>query len=236
MTPNDPIRQALLAAAEEDLRQALAHAPEAPAFSPRYRAWEARFRRDPRNAARRRGRPRWQGLARRAACFLLVASLSLGSLLYFSPQARAWVKSWFTEQHEDHVTYRFQGEDLPTEALRDWVPTYLPDGYEQTDYIDLKNIVSILYNNDDPNMEIELSYQLLMEGGGENLDNERHVISSVSIHDMPGYLYTATDDSQNMLVWFDEVNRHAFLLMSRVDCDTLVRIAESVVMKDRLSI
>lgn len=230
MDPNDPIRQALLDAADKDLRQALAETPEDPAFSPKYLAWEQKFLRDPRGTARRRGRTRWQGVVRRVACFLLVGSMSLGAFTMFSPQARAWVKSWFEEQHEEYVTYRFQGEDLPTEALRDWAPTYLPDGYEQTDYIDLENIVSILYNNDDPSMEIELSYQLLMEGGGENLDNERHVISSVSIRGMPGYLYTATDDSQNMLTWFDEANRLAFLLMSRVDCDTLVRIAESVVL------
>ena len=128
------------------------------------------------------------------------------------------------------MTYRFRGEDLPTEALRDWAPTYLPDGYVQTDFIDLPGVVSILYNNDDPEMEIELSYQLLTEGSGENLDNERHKITSVSIHGMPGYLHTATDGSQNMLVWMDEKNHHGFLLMPRVDCDTLIRIAESVVL------
>lgn len=229
MNPNEPIRQALLDAAEEDLRQALAD-PTKPAFSPRYLAWEKKFLRNPIGLSKRTLRPVWKTVLRWAACFLLVVSLSLGTLMAVSPQARAWVTAWFTEQHKDHVTYRFQGEALPTEALRDWAPTYLPDGYEQTDYIDLENIVSILYNNDDPKMEIELSYQLLTEGGGESLDNERHEITPVSIHGMSGYLHTATDDSQNMLVWFDEANHHAFLLMSRVDCDTLIRIAESVVL------
>lgn len=230
MKHNDPIRQALLDAAEEDLREALDRTPDAPAFSADYRAWETTFLRDPVKTARRSLRPRWQAVLRSAACFLLIASMSLGALMSLSPQARAWVKAWFTEQHEDHVAYRFQGEVLPTEALRDWTPTYLPDGYEQTNYIDLENIVSILYNNDDPAMEIEFSYQLLAEGGGEGLDNERHEIAPISIHDMPGYLHTATDESQNMLVWFDEANQHSFLLMSRVDSDTLIRIAESVVL------
>lgn len=230
MNTNDPIRQALLDAVEEEFCLALADTPEQTAFSARYLAWEKKFLRDPIGFSKRTIRPRWEAALRSAACFLLVVSVSLGVFLSFSPQARAWVVSWVTEQYEDHVTYRFQGEDLPTEALRDWAPTYLPDGYEQTDYIDLENIVSILYNNDDPKMEIELSYQLLTEGGGESLDNERHEITPVSIHGMSGYLHTATDDSQNMLVWFDEANHHAFLLMSRVDCDTLIRIAESVVL------
>lgn len=230
MNPNDPICQAFLDAAEEDFRQALADASEPPAFSPEYQAWERRFLRNPIGFSKRSLRPVWKTVFRWAACILLVASLSLGTLMAVSPQARARVISWVTEWHEDHVTYRFRGEDLPTEALRDWTPTYLPDGYEQTDYIDLENIVSILYNNDDPELEIEFSYQLLTEGGGYSLDNERHDISSISICGMTGYLFTATDGSQNMLVWMDEKNHHAFLLMSRVDCDTLIRIAESVVL------
>lgn len=230
MNPNDPIRQALLDAAEEEFFLALAHAPDVPGFSVRYQAWEEKFLRDPIGFSKRTLRPVWKTVLRWAACFLLVVSLSLGTLMAVSPQARAWVVSWVTEQYEDHVTYRFRGEDLPTEALRDWAPTYLPEGYVQTDFIDLPGVVSILYNNDDPEMEIELSYQLLTEGSGENLDNERHKITSVSIHGMPGYLHTATDGSQNMLVWMDEKNHHGFLLMSRVDCDTLIRIAESVVL------
>lgn len=230
MNPNDPIRQAFLDAAEEDFRQALADAPEPPAFSPKYQAWERKFLRNPIGFSKRTLRPVWKTVLRWAACFLLVISLSLGTLMAVSPQARAWVISWVTEWHEDHVTYRFRGDDLPTEALRDWVPAYLPDGYEQTNLIDLPGVVSILYNNDDPEMEIEFCYQLLTEGSGYSLDNERHDISSISIHGMTGYLYTATDGSQNMLVWMDEKNHHAFLLMSRVNCDTLIRIAESVVL------
>ena len=44
---DDPIRQALLTAAEEEARQALENQPEEAAFSPAYQTWEARFLRDP---------------------------------------------------------------------------------------------------------------------------------------------------------------------------------------------
>lgn len=230
MNPNDPIRQALLDAAEEEFLLALAHAPDAPGFSVRYQAWEEKFLRDPTGFSKRTLRPVWKTVLRWAACFLLVVSLSLGTLMAVSPQARAWVVSWVTEQYEDHVTYRFRGENLPTEALRDWVPTYLPDGYEQTDYIDLTNMVNILYNNDDPSMEIEFSYQLLTDGSEYSLDDEHHTPSHVSIHGMSGQFLTATNGTQNMLIWFDEANQHVFLLMSRQSRDILIQIAESVVL------
>jgi hypothetical protein len=174
--------------------------PEDSDFSPQYLAWENKFLRNPQAFAQRALRPLWKTVLRSAACFLLVVSLSFGSLMAFSPQARAWVGSWFTEWYEDHVTYRFTGENLPTEALRDWALGYLPEGYVQTNYIDLPGVVSILYNNDDPTTEIEFSYQLLTEGGSKHLDNERHTPSPVSIHGIQGEFWEATDGSQNFLV------------------------------------
>ena len=220
------IRQALLDAALADFDQA--DLPEVSSFSTKYLTWEKKFLRNPQTFAQRTLRPMWQTALRSAACFLLVVSLSFGSLMAFSPQARAWVASWFTEWYEDHVTYRFTGETLPTEALRDWTLGYLPEGYVQTDYIDLENMVIQLYNNDDSDMEIEFSYQLLTEGGGEHLDNERHTPSPISVRGMQGEFWEATDGSQNFLVWFDEENKHAFLLMSRQPRDVLIQIAESV--------
>ena len=223
------IRQALLDAALADY--GTAGLLEAPSFSPKYLAWENKFLRNPIAFAQRALRPVWQTILRSAACFLLVVSLSFGSLMAFSPQARAWVVSWFTEWYEDHVRYQFQGEYLPVESLQDWTLSYLPEGYAQTDYIDLKNIVIRLYNNDDPNMEIEFNYQLLTDGNEYRLDNERHIPSDISIHNMSGQYLAAIDGSQNFLVWADEENKHVFLLMSRLPRDELIKIAENVTLE-----
>lgn len=223
----DPlIRQALLDAALADFHQI---APAEPlAFSLKYLTWEKKFLRNPAAFAQRALRPLWKTALRSAACFLLVVSLSFGTLMAVSPQARAWVASWFVKSYSDHVEYHFAGDYTPiTENLQNWTPTYLPEGYKQTDYIDLVNVIIILYNNDDPTMEIEFSYQL-MSNVGERLDNERHTPSPVSIHGMQGEFWEATDGSQNFLVWFDEENKHAFLLMSRQPRDVLIQIAESI--------
>lgn len=229
MNPNDPIRQALLDAAEEEFFLALAHAPDVPGFSIRYQAWEEKFLRDPIGFSKRTLRPVWKTVLRWAACFLLVVSLSLGTLMAVSPQARAWVVSWVTEWHEDHVTYRFRGEDLPTEALRDWVPTYLPDGYTEVDRTCLTESVIITYRNEATSQEIEFSYEPIMEGMGFNVDNENRSIYDITIQNMSGHLLQSLLPTKpHILVWFDDEYHYGFCLISYEPCDILIQVAESV--------
>lgn len=223
------IRRALLQAAEQDFEAALAEAPAAPPFSLRYLRWEKRFLYDPIAAARTGLRPLWQQPLRAAACFLLIVSLSFAAVMAASPQARAWFTRWVTEWYEDHVTYRFEGSTPASPTIHRCILTYLPNGYAQTNIIDLPGVTSIYYNNDIPEMQIEFSYQDISSGGVENLDNENHIISDITINGKPGKLFAGTTSSINMLLWSDEANQLSFLLMSRVSCDTLIQMAESVV-------
>lgn len=227
---HEQLRNALEQEAMEEYRQALADfAEELPSAA--YFQWEQDFLKNP-ATARKRPRPLWRKLAQRTACALLAVGLSVTLAVGTSAQIQDALFHLFTVDHDTHTDFMVSGPHLPPEALRHWYPAYLPEGYQETEVIDLGNLVSRLYNNDDPEMEIELSYQLLSPGGGESLDNERHVITEIMIHDMPGYLLTATDGSQNMLVWADMVHNHMFLLMSRVPCDTLIQIAENVKMME----
>ena len=222
------IRQALLDAALADFHQA--DLPEAPSFSPKYLAWEKKFLRNPQAFAQRALRPVWQTALRSAACFLLVVSLSFGSLMAFSPQARAWVTEWFTQHLSTHTSYRFT-EQISSDHLQHWEPAYLPEEYTDTEFIDLDNQIVVYYYSDDPSMKIKFNYKLTSEGSGFALDNEHHTVSDVLINDIPGQLFLAENDSPNLLVWFDSTTHHAFMLSSRLPCDTLIEIAESVTPK-----
>ena len=224
------IRRALLQAAEEDYKAALASAPEAPPFSAKYRRWEKGFLRDPARALRaaaRPQRPQWQRALRAVACFLVVLSVVFGSILAVSPTARAAVIQWLTREEPDHIAYDFEAPSSPNQTGR-WAISSLPEGYVETEYIDLNNMVCIVYSNGDPDMNITLDYQSLANGSGENLDNEWHTISDVSILGMPGHLFTSTiDGEQNMLLWFDTETGYSFLITSRLDCNTLLQMAKS---------
>ena len=192
------IRRALLQAAKEDYLEALKDAPEAPPFSKNHRRWERRFLKDP-FSLRTPHRPLWQRGLRTAACFVFVTSVVFGSVMVGSPTARAAVIGWFTQSSTTHDSSVFYGTEEAGEMLS-WRLTDLPEGYHQTEYIDLGIMVNILYNNDDPNMEIEFSYQF----------------------------YLATETGPNMLVWFDEKNVYAFLLIARQPEEVMIEMAESV--------
>lgn len=221
------IRQALLQAAMEDYEEALINTPSTPAHSPAYRRWEKRLLRNPTALLHRQSRSSWAKPLRIAACLLLVLSITFGVTLSISPQARAAISRWFVQLFDSHISYNFQGE--PTTQPVNWTASYLPEGYKQTEYIDLINMISIIYSNGDPETEIELSFQRLQDGCGECLDNEWHTIQDISIHGMPGQLFTSTrENGINMLLWFNLEKEYSLLLLARLDCDTLIKIAEGV--------
>lgn len=220
------LRRALLQAAKEDYLEALKDAPEPPPFSHSHRRWERRFLKDPFSLLTPQ-RPLWQRGLRTAACFVLVTSVVFGSVMVGSPTARAAVVGWFTHSSSTHDSYIFQGTE-ETDAMVSWTLTDLPEGYHQTDYIDLGIMVNILYSDDEPNMGIEFSYQRMSEGMGESLDNEHHTVKSVTVNTMSGRFYLATNDSPNMLIWFDEQNDYAFLLTSRQPENILIKLAKNV--------
>ncbi len=221
------IRQALLQAALEDYQNALISAPSAPAHSPAYCRWEKRLLRNPVALLRRQGRTPWAKALRTAACLLLVVSLSAATILATSAQAREWVARWIVRENDTHISYDFQGP-APADQMAAWAPTYLPEGYTQTRYNDLENLVDIFYGTDNPEMQIHFSYQRLASGEGENLDNEHYTTSDIFINGIYGQLYTASDNYPNMIVWFDESAGYSFFLAAQLPVNELVKIAESV--------
>ena len=221
------IRRAFLQAAEEEYKAALDAVPAAPPFSAKYRRWEKKFLRNPFSVLKAAARPQWQRVLRSVACFLVVLSVVFGSIMVACPTARAAVIRWVTREAEDHIAYDFEGH-ASLDQMGRWEISDLPEGYEEQEYIDLANMVCVIYSNGDPDMDIDFRYQLLRTGGGENLDNEWHTISNISVLGMPGKLYTSTEKGGlNMLVWFDEENEHSFVITSRLDCDVLLNMAES---------
>lgn len=97
------LRQALLEAAWQELTPTLETEP--PAFSPAYLRWRTRLLADPFVWAKKHLRPLWDRALRTAACILLAASLTLGSLMAVSPTVRAAVLNWLREISGNLMTY-----------------------------------------------------------------------------------------------------------------------------------
>jgi hypothetical protein len=157
---------------------------------------------------------------------LLAVCLVSAGVLVASSEARARVVSWVPQRFQTHNSYLFHGETAPISI--EWRLAELPAGYAESDVIDLSNMVIRIYSNGDPDQEIELEYQRLAEGSGFSVDNEWHLASSVQVRGHEGQLFTATNDSPNMILWFDEDSGYGFLLTARLDGNSLLALAESV--------
>ena len=88
--------QALLEAGWQENRTAW-EGTEEPAFSPQYLRWRTRLLADPFGWGKKQLRPLWAKALRTAACILLAASVTLGSLMAVSPTVRAAVLNWLRE-------------------------------------------------------------------------------------------------------------------------------------------
>ena len=171
------IRQALLEANFLDYQDALAQAPAAPPPSAKHRRWEMRFLRNPPGFLRRQSRPAWVKVLQTAACILLALCLSFAALLATNAQAREWVVQWILREQGDLSSYQFQGS-FPANKKDFWFPAALPEGYQQTDFIEKGELISLFYNGKDPSQWIEFSYLPIAEGNGMILDTDHHTVSS----------------------------------------------------------
>ena len=140
--------------------------------------------------------------------------------------------TYLKEHHEEYDSYQFHGT-VPLKEMVNWTPSFLPEGYIESKRTDLGTLVEITYDCKDLDMWITFSYLRLAEGSGFDLDNEHHVVTEISVQDMDGYLYTASEDKLNAVVWFNETLGYGSLLSSRLPPDTLLKVAESVNMNTK---
>ena len=121
------LRQALLDAAWQELTPAWE--TESPTFSPAYLRWRTRLLADPFAWAKKHLRPLWARALRTAACILLAASLTLGSLMAVSPTVRAAVLNWLREISGGNIFYSGTVQQSYPDEPPAWRPTWLPDGW-----------------------------------------------------------------------------------------------------------
>ena len=129
------LKEALLLAATVDYAEVLSEPEGAePPWTLPYRRQRRKMLADPNKWCRERVRPSWKKALYRAACVLLAATVTLGSLMAVSPTVRAWVVSWFhtfTETGEAEYSRSGEAKENPTvhEGRPQWRPTWLPEGW-----------------------------------------------------------------------------------------------------------
>jgi hypothetical protein len=178
--------------------------------------------------AKRRKRPLWRKCLHIAAMFVLVCSLTLGTIVIASPTARAAVVEWVVEWYETHVVYRFfsssDSEDMPRYDI-----TALPSGYDSVGEINkLTESVVIRYRNKEE-MIIYFEYAHTGSGSALIVKTENMEISEVKVNGYNGYLYLSSDSQEsNAIIWYDEREKIQFLIDGFVNKEELLKMANSI--------
>lgn len=173
-------------------------------------------------------RPLWRKYFHIAAMFVLVCSLTLGTIMIASPSARAAVVEWVVEWYETHVVYRFfsssDSEDMPRCEITELPPGYYSHGKVQK----LSESIIITYEDSAKNV-ITFEYFRAEIGSAFVVNTENMEISDIIVHGHTGQLYLSTNSKEsNAIAWYDEQRKIQFLIDGFVDQKELLKMADSV--------
>ncbi len=136
---------------------------------------------------------------------------------------------WVQDVYENSIVYKFFGNTQEKTSISNYHPTWLPDGYVESDTIveDFQILIEYRSIND------EIIYFHCMELGEhtqtETVLEGMMAPTEVTVDELQGRFYQATDVTQsNELIWFDTEHDIVFNLSGHLDKSTMQRIAESV--------
>lgn len=138
--------------------------------------------------------------------------------------------------HFDEKTLLTIAESVSPMEKKRLMPQYeisaLPNGYRETDYIVLPQNVSALYENDAGDM-ICFDYVYMAQGAAWQFETEGAELLDVTVNGCKGQLLVPDDPANwTTLTWIDPKQNLQFCIDAVGDKDSVIRLAESIVLKD----
>ena len=176
---------------------------------------------------RRANHPIRYRVVQTAACILLAALLSGCTALAISPEAREAFVGWVRDVYETWFVYHYTGEEQPTPENMVYVPTWVPEGYEEIAAPQVGTFVRTQYENGEKDL-LTVSYLKGTETSSLNVEWEGAVVQQTSVGRLLADLYLNPDNGPNILVWTDMKKDAAFWITAPLPEEELVRVAESI--------
>lgn len=217
------LRSALLEAQRLDWAPVLEGPLPEPVFSRRYLRRREALLKNPFKIVR----PLWQKALRAAVWILVAAGVAVGGL-WLNPSTRAWVEQYIFQRFAEVDEYRFSGDRESVGDLGNIRPSYVPEGFAETEAVELTGDWHITYENEDGT---SVTFYVMAAADGSSLlfDNEHSVLTDVTVNGWKGYLYTAiSSEYSNYLVLSDEYRHCLYFFSSTLPANTLVQMAESI--------
>ena len=181
---------------------------------------------------RRTGHPYLYRVLQTAACFVLIATLSFGSVLVVSAEARAAVWGWIKETYEQFVVYFVEDESASSQSEVEYQLEWLPEGYSFQQEIEDPFGKLILYSNSE-SQRLTFSYldqsidTVFLAEGVEYI--QHHPVVNGAVADV----YLAPDENEsNAIVWVDSKTETLLYVTGYVPEEDLIQMAESVTQVD----
>ena len=186
-------------------------------------------------SAKQRHREIWQGTKKvlRSAAVILVALLSLSSILFMTVEAfRVPVINFFIEQGDGFWVISGKSEDNSVNSdfdPNDPLAGLLPEGYEVTATEgDTRNVKRYYYQNYNDEKITLWFLENIVDMTVDSEDASKSEKCYVAHYE--GIL--VTKDGFVQLAWFDQLSQKSYLLSSNtLDGDALLRIAEQMMKK-----
>ncbi len=185
---------------------------------------------NPLHWARKQGRPLWKQILRTAAAAVLAVAIGFGGVMAASPAARAAVIRWVVEWYETHIVYRYFGEMLD-EEMPHYEITGLADGYVETDRVETDVSGSVFYENSLGGI-VCFDYVYLQQGSVTIFVSGDSDVIDFPVNGMEGQLHIPHDpEGMLTITWIDERENVQFRILSNLDKETIIYMAESVCVK-----
>lgn len=215
----------LLRAAAVDVRNAMLDA--LPALEECSHTFSQQFERKMQKLIRRQ--KTGYRLLRQVAAVFLALLVGSGVWLMVDTEARAAFLQWVQTVYENSIVYRFFGNAPAEPELANYRPTWLPEGYMETDTIIMDSQLLVEYRNTEKNVIYFQCFPMDESTQSEFILNGVTPSDAITVNGMYGIFYQPEDPAQpNELLWFDEESGIAFNLSGYLGKSTMLGIVENV--------
>lgn len=154
------------------------------------------------------------------------------SIVWTSPDGETafYLDGFFSKEELIDMAEHVRSSD--EEQMENYVPTWLPEGYEETEQTVLPTLKNVVYTNAG-GQSISFSCTYGENGGDTVYIDDYRCVSTVQVGQVQADFYQAYQAGEgNALVWQSDTDDVLFCVISSLPEDVLVKIAESVEIVD----
>ena len=152
-----------------------------------------------------------------------------------SPEARAAFAGWIREVYETYDRYFFGSEMSAGAEVDNYVPSYIPAGFDLLDVIETDGSTTMVWQDADGDLLYFQSFFNLDNAVGElYVETEGMDHKSVTVSGLVADFYYSEDREQsNTIVWTDDQKNALYIISAMLEEEELICIAESVGQKEK---